>query len=95
MLKVLMTIFLVIAAAALGACSPASEEGIPTETIEPAAPPPGAPSDDPGLTQTTEIGEERSPHEGGVLAGPGGEGVELEPPTTTTTGSPPPARKQE
>ena len=95
MLKLLMTILLVTAAAVLGACSPASEEGIPTETIEPAVPAPSATNDDPGLTQTTEIGEERSPHEGGVLVGPGGEGVELEPPTTTTTGSPPPARKQE
>jgi hypothetical protein len=86
-LKPLITALLLTAAAMLVACSPAGEEEIRTETIEPAIPPPSAPSDDPGLTQTTEIGEDRSPHEGGVLVGPEGE---MEPPPTTTTGSPPP-----
>jgi hypothetical protein len=89
-LKPLIAAFLLTAAAALAACSPASEDETRTETIEPAVPAPGVPSDDPGLTQTTEIGEERSPNEGGVLAGPGVEGVERKPPTPTTTGSPPP-----
>jgi hypothetical protein len=42
-----------------------------TATIRPASPPAGEMSDDdPALTQTTEIGEERSPNEGGVLTNP-------------------------
>lgn len=88
MLKPFIAAILLVAAAMLAGCGRGDRE-TRTETIAPAVPPPAAPSDDPGLTQTTEIGEERSPNEGGVLAGPGGEGVELEPPVTTT-GSPPP-----
>lgn len=90
MQKPLIRAFLLTTAMILAACSPAGENETRTETIEPAVPAPGAPSDDPGLTQTTEIGEERSPNEGGVLVGTEDEGVELEPPATTTTGSPPP-----
>lgn len=90
MLKPFIAAILLVAAAALVACSPGDGE-TRTETIAPAVPPPSAPSDDPGLTQTTEIGEERSPNEGGVLAGSEEGGAELEPPTTTT-GSPPPPR---
>ncbi|HEY0591787.1 MAG TPA: hypothetical protein VGF40_08470 [Thermoanaerobaculia bacterium] len=74
--------------AALAACSPGGDQETRTETIAPAVPPPAAPSDDPGLTQTTEIGEERSPSEGGSLTGEGAE----EEPTTATTGTPAPAR---
>lgn len=88
MLKTLITALLLTAATALVACSPGDAE-TRTETIAPAVPPPSEPSDDAGLTQTTEIGEERSPHEGGVLAG------EEEPPATTTTGSAPPPTKRE
>lgn len=95
MVKLLMTAFLLTLAVALAACSRSADEGTRTETISPAVPAPGAPSDDPGLTQTTEIGEERSPSEGGILVGPGGEPVETEPPTTTAPGSPPPPRKGE
>jgi hypothetical protein len=90
-LKTLITALLLTAATALVACSPGDAE-TRTETISPAVPPPSEPSDDAGLTQTTEIGEERSPHEGDVLAG---EGTEGEPPATTTTGSAPPPKKRD
>jgi hypothetical protein len=41
---------------------------VQSSTIAPATPPPTSPSDsDTSMTQTTEIGGERSPSEGGVL----------------------------
>lgn len=76
-----------LTAALLLACSPGADQETRTETIAPAVPAPAAPSDDPGLTQTTEIGEERSPSEGAALAD---EGAESEPAPATTAGSPPP-----
>lgn len=64
-------------------------------TISPATPPPTTtPTDtDPALTQTVEIGEERSPAEGGVLTDPEYAGSELatEETTTNTATAPPSA----
>jgi hypothetical protein len=89
-LKTLLAASLLTAVTALAACSPGGDQETRTETIAPAVPAPAAPSDDPGLTQTMEIGEERSPSEGGVLAG---EGAELEPTTATAGSAAPPAPK--
>lgn len=45
------------------------EQAARTETIAPAEPPSGSATEDSTvLTQTTEVGEDRSPNEGGVLA---------------------------
>ncbi len=77
-----------LTAAMLVGCSPGADQETRTETIAPAVPAPAAPSDDPGLTQTTEIGEERSPSEGATLAGEPGEAAPGT--TTTTSGSPRP-----
>ncbi|HUO84805.1 MAG TPA: hypothetical protein VM534_06785 [Thermoanaerobaculia bacterium] len=53
-------------AAGCGESEEVAETPIETTTIRPATPP-EADTDDVVLTQTTEIGEERSPNEGGVL----------------------------
>lgn len=58
--------------------------GDQTATIAPAKPPQTA-TDEAIQTQTTEVGEERSPNEGGIL-------TDSEPPAAPATGgSPPPA----
>lgn len=66
--------------------------------ISPATPPPTAtPTDtDVALTQTTEIGEERSPHEGGVLTDPNYSDSELstEDSQVQTGTAPPPSTTQ-
>lgn len=69
----------------------AREEKIDEASITPATPPPAvAPTDtDIALTETTEVGEDRSINEGGVLTDPnyGGDAGTV---TTGTSGTPPP-----
>ncbi|MGH9459229.1 MAG: hypothetical protein ACRD2J_16460 [Thermoanaerobaculia bacterium] len=81
--RFLFVLPLVLALALFAGCNAASDEDPRTETIEPALVPADT-SGDAIITQTTEVGEERSPNEGGVLTRPG----------PTTTGSPPPAGAQ-
>lgn len=71
-------------------CAEPTEQEVVTETIQPASPPPGDPGEDAVvLTQTTEIGDERSPNEGGILTNPSG--AEFNGPQPVTRGSAPPA----
>ena len=57
-----------------------------TESVAPATPPPGNPDEtDTALTQTVEIGEERSPNEGGVLTNPEQTTTATVAPATATT----------
>ncbi|HVR42380.1 MAG TPA: hypothetical protein VMS56_02945 [Thermoanaerobaculia bacterium] len=82
-------LLLVISMALPMGCAGDSEQETRTETIEPALPPAAEAGEDGTImTQTTEVGEERSPNEGGILTSPSG--VERQPPTTATSGSPPP-----
>jgi hypothetical protein len=79
---VLATIF-ILAIAALGCTregGAAAEEG----TLRPETPPTAPADADSVPTQTIEIGEERSPNEGGVLTDPD---QNAEPTTTTTAAS--------
>ena len=71
----------VVLALVAGGCNPAEDEA--ETTISPATPPPvTTPTDtDAALTQTTEVGEDRSPNEGGVLTDTAYGGT----PTTTST----------
>lgn len=75
-----MTLLIVVALA----CSPGEDDD---DTITAATPPPATtPTDtDLALTQTTEVGEERSPNEGGVLTDPAYQG-EVTDTTATETG---------
>lgn len=74
-------ILLLLVPVAFG-CQPA-EQAARTDTIAPAEPPSGSATEDSTvLTQTTEVGEDRSPNEGGVLAD------QSEAPATATTTSP-------
>ncbi|MHB0969486.1 MAG: hypothetical protein ACYC7A_09260 [Thermoanaerobaculia bacterium] len=66
---------LLSAALIMTACAPGGERETATVTMAPATPPP-ATDTDPVPTQTVEIGEERSPNEGGVLTDPDGGGVD-------------------
>lgn len=67
----MLTGFMVVAVLLLGGCNRAEEPETRTETISAAVPPPGeVGGDETALTQTTEIGEDRSPNEGGALADP-------------------------
>ena len=89
--RIILTMILTVA---LASGCVGRDEGVVTEQISPATPPAAESGEDAVITQTTEIGDDRSPNEGGVLAEPGGdtEGLEPAPTTTTTTtaGSPPP-----
>ncbi|HUP65505.1 MAG TPA: hypothetical protein VM557_09505 [Thermoanaerobaculia bacterium] len=89
--RILCTMILTVA---LAAGCVGRDEGVVTEQISPATPPAAESGDDAVMTQTTEIGDERSPNEGGVLADPGASTEGLQPAptrtTTTTAGSPPP-----
>lgn len=83
-------LFLLLAIALLAGCAEPAEREVVTETIQPANPPPGDPGEDAAvLTQTTEIGDERSPNEGGILTNPTGAEFGGLPPVTR--GSPTPA----
>ena len=68
----------------VGACEMGKEEPA-SGTVAPASPPPAdlTPEDDPAMTQTVEIGEERSPNEGAGLVY--GEGAENPPPVQSDT----------
>lgn len=73
-----------VVALALIGCG--GEQNPEETTISPATPPPAAvPTDtDLALTQTTEVGEDRSPNEGGILTDPSYGGTA----TTTDTAAP-------
>lgn len=59
------------------------------EAGRPATPPPANPDEtDTALTQTVEIGEERSPQEGGILTDPRHGGTPEVPTSTTTVATP-------
>lgn len=82
---------LVCAALAFAGCAPAGErDTTAAATIAPATPP-LATDTDPVPTQTVEIGEDRSPNEGGVLTDPETGGAY---PTETTATTTAPAAKQ-
>lgn len=84
---------LVCAVLASAGCVPAGErDTTATATIAPATPPP-ATDTDPVPTQTVEIGEERSPNEGGVLTDPETGGA-YPTETTATTTAPTPKQPQ-
>lgn len=91
-------LFLLVATLVLGCAEPAEHEVV-TETIQPASPPPVAPGDDASvLTQTTEIGDERSPNEGGILTNPNVDTRGSRPPATATRSAstqPPASREPE
>ncbi|MGA7613631.1 MAG: hypothetical protein WBX15_00490 [Thermoanaerobaculia bacterium] len=63
---------LVLVALPLAGCANRQKRGIPTETIRAATPDAGTDTTDTdtALTQTVEIGDERSPNDGGVLTDP-------------------------
>lgn len=71
------------AALAMAGCGPGDGRETATATMAPATPPP-ATDTDPVPTQTVEIGEERSPNEGGVLTDPDRGGVDPAETATTT-----------
>jgi hypothetical protein len=74
---------LLIAALALAGCGPGDGRETATVTMAPATPP-QATDTDPVPTQTIEIGEERSPNEGGVLTDPDSGGVDATETVQTT-----------
>lgn len=98
-MKKVVSIFAVIALSFLAGCGE-NETSVETEVEagRPATPPPSNDETDTALTQTVEIGDERSPQEGGVLTDPKlnpGVAAAQQPPagstTTTATGSTTPA----
>ena len=80
-----IVLILLLSAVVLAGCEGERTAEVPVETIKPATPPPTeADEDSVVITQTTEIGEERSPNEGGYVNQSGA------PAATTTGGTPPP-----
>lgn len=99
MIRKLFVVAIVGCAVMGGGChrERSTDGGAPTETIAPATPPTASvqAESDTGLTQTVEIGEERSASEGGGLSEPATATLAANPSATavTTSGVKPKARK--
>lgn len=84
-MKTLMIPLVLLLLVPLGCGGEEEEAQVQTSTMSPAVPVPDEDDDDAVITQTTEIGEERSPNEGGVLTNERYQSTD----TSTTTAEPP------